>query len=684
MKENSGQDRKQKIRDKYKGTDASEIEIIPAKPTADFMESGGIRRVAAYVRVSTDNDEQTSSYELQKNYYTEYITGHPGWELVGIYADEGISGTSIAHRKGMLQMIEDCKAGKIDLIMTKSIARFARNIVDCLSVIDLLKNLEPPVGVQFEADNIYTLDNNGRMILTILASVAEEESHSKSVIMNWSIERRFRKGLFLTPELLGYDRDEDGDLIVNEDEAETVKAIYYLYLNGVSFSDIAELLKAYKRKTKQGSYEWSASTLAEIVANERHCGDIRAWKTFTPNFLTHKAKKNNGERTQFRRKNHHEAIVSRTVYEAANFLRASRAYAKKARPLPVLSVVDNGILRGYVPLDKDWTGFSTDEYQKASESVMSELEDTRQIEYKAGLDMSGYEVVRSQYFSTTQNPAMTIADGKLCFNTACLKKFENVEYVELLLNSVNRCIAVRPCDGNNPNAIHWGKLREGRWCALSKSCRGLAKTLFDIMDWDQDLKYRFRGDFIENDDQKVMLFQLDEPEMVKTENIVLPPKEAETDDRAEIAGRTVNENDRDALRWCIAKPDKRKSRKMSCRLFSELLYKEMDWSGDCRYKILGYRIEFEGEALYVFDLVAAEVFHECKKKQSADQQPTTVAEENTEEQPVNPRKGYYPDDIAGTFGMPVEQHRQESELRQMDGFVSVGMLTGMPGQQQNL
>lgn len=312
-------------------------------------------------------------------------------------------------------------------------------------------------------------------------------------------------------------------------------------MNGVSFSDIAELLKAYKRKTKQGSYEWSASTLAEIVANERHCGDIRAWKTFTPNFLTHKAKKNNGERTQFRRKNHHEAIVSRTVYEAANFLRASRAYAKKARPLPVLSVVDNGILRGYVPLDKDWTGFSTDEYQKASESVMSELEDTRQIEYKAGLDMRGYEVVRSQYFSTTQNPAMTIADGKLSFNTACLKKFENVEYVELLLNSVNRCIAVRPCDGNNPNAIHWGKLREGRWCALSKSCRGLAKTLFDIMDWDQDLKYRFRGDFIENDDQKVMLFQLDEPEMVKTENIVLPPKEAETDDRAEIAGRTVKQ-----------------------------------------------------------------------------------------------------------------------------------------------
>lgn len=145
-----------------------------------------------------------------------------------------------------------------------------------------------------------------------------------------------------------------------------------------------------------------------------------------------------------------------------------------------------------------------------------------------------------------------------------------------------------------------------------------------------------------------------------------------------------NENDKDALRWCVAKPDKRKSRKMSCRLFSELLYKEMGWASDCRYKILGYRIEFEGESLYVFDLVAAEVFHERKKKQSDEVIPTEASAENKDEvQPVNTRKGYYPDDIAGSFGVPVEQHRQESEVRQMDGYVSVGMLTGLPGQQQN-
>lgn len=291
-------DRKQRIRDRYRGVDTSELEVIPAKAVEGLGESTSIRRVAAYVRVSTDNDEQTSSYELQKNYYTDYIKAQPGWEFVGIYDDEGISGTSLAHRKGMQQLIEDCKAGKIDLILTKSIARFARNIVDCLSVIETLKNLDPPVGVKFEADNIYTLDSNGRMILTILASVAEEESHSKSIIMNWSIDRRFSRGLFLTPALLGYDQDEDGNLVVNQEEAQTVKVIYYLYLNGFSLKDIAELLTDYERKTKLGNTEWNPGTIAGIIANERHCGDVLARKTFTPNFLTHKAKKNNNDRTQ--------------------------------------------------------------------------------------------------------------------------------------------------------------------------------------------------------------------------------------------------------------------------------------------------------------------------------------------------------------------------------------------------
>lgn len=238
-------------------------------------------------------------------------------------------------------------------------------------------------------------------------------------------------------------------------------------------------------KTKLGNMEWNPSTIAGVLANERHCGDVLARKTYTPNFLTHKHKKNNNDRTQYRQRDHHEAIVSWEVFNAANHLRASRSFPKKNRTLPVLSVVDDGILHGYVPFDKDWTGFSVEEYREASESVM-------------------------------QNPAMTISNGKLRFNTACLKKFEDLEYVELLLNSVDRCIAIRPCEKNNPNAIRWGRLKEGRWCASTLGCRGLAKTLFDIMEWDEDLRYRFRGQFVEDGDNKLMLFELDEPEMIRS------------------------------------------------------------------------------------------------------------------------------------------------------------------------
>ena len=610
-------DRKQKIRDRYKGVDISELEVIPAKIIEDLETSSVIRRVAAYIRVSTDNDEQTSSYELQKNYYTDYIQAQPGWVFVGIYADEGISGTSLEHRKGMQQLIEDCKAGKIDLVLTKSIARFARNIVDCLSVIELLKNLNPPVGVKFEADNIYTLDSNGRMILTILASVAEEESHSKSIIMNWSIDRRFSRGLFLTPALLGYDKDEEGNLVINPEEAQTVKVIYYLYLNGYSLTEIATLLMEYSRKTKLGRVEWNPGTLAGVLANERHCGDVLARKTFTPNFLTHKSKKNNNDRTQYRQKNHHEAIVSREVFNAANHLRASRNYSKKNRPLPVLSVVEDGILRGYVPFDKDWTGFSAEEYREASESVMKEPDVTVTADVKKRLDLTGYEIVRVQYFSTMQNPAMTISNGRLRFNTACLKKFENVEYVELLLNSVERCIAIRPCDKNNPNAIRWGRLKEGRWCASTLGCRGLAKTLFDIMEWDEDLRYRFRGQFLEQGDNKMMLFAFDEPEMIKVEEIVLPPKENTEEDEGETVKKkiTVFRKTLEALEWpshyrflynrkmkqiavqaCgaeesgahrVGKPDESNSGEIKCMALVRMIYGDSGWDKKMSYRLIG-------------------------------------------------------------------------------------------------
>ena len=526
----SAEERKQKIRERYKGVDKDELEVIPAREIVSLKEDTSYKRVAAYCRVSTDDPNQTSSYELQKNHYEEYIKEHPGWELVGIYADEGISGTSLAHREEFHRMLDDCNAGKIDLIITKSISRFARNTVDSISTVRQLAQLKRPVGVLFETENLFTLNQTSEMILTVLSAAAQEESHTKSEIMNISIEHRFSRGIFLTPELLGYDKDEDGNLVINEDEAETVKVIYYLYLNGFSISEIADLLTEYGRKTKLGNTEWNPGSIMKIIQNERHCGDVLARKTWTPSYLNHKSKKNNNDRNQYRQRDHHEAIVSREVFNAANQLQASKGYAAKNRPLPVLSVVDDGVLKGYVPVDKDWTGFSAEEYQEASESVYRENAQTeRPAENGTRLNLSGYEIVRAQFFSSLSNPAMTISNGKMRFNTACLKKFGDEEYVELLLNTVERCIAIRPCSKDNPNAVRWGRLKDSRWSVSAISCRGLAKTLFDIMEWEEDTRYRFHGEYVGAGENKVLLFQLDEPEMIKTEEITLPPQEPEQD-----------------------------------------------------------------------------------------------------------------------------------------------------------
>lgn len=526
----SAEERKKKIRERYKGVDKDELEFIPAREIVSLKEDTSYKRVAAYCRVSTDDPNQTSSYELQKNHYEEYINEHPGWELVGIYADEGISGTSLAHREEFHRMLEDCKSGKIDLIITKSISRFARNTVDSISTVRQLAQLKRPVGVLFETENLFTLNQTSEMILTVLSAAAQEESHTKSEIMNISIEHRFSRGIFLTPELLGYDKDEDGNLVINPDEAETVKVIYYLYLNGFSISEIADLLTEYGRKTKLGNTEWNPGSITTIIQNERHCGDVLARKTWTPSYLNHKSKRNNNDRNQYRQRDHHEAIVSREVYNAANQLQASKGYAAKNRPLPVLSVVDDGVLKGYVPVDKDWTGFSAEEYQEVSESAYRENPQTERVaESGTHLNLSGYEVVRAQFFSTLSNPALTISNGKMRFNTACLKKFGDEEYVELLLNTVRRCIAIRPCSKDNPNAIRWGRLKDSRWSVSAISCRGLAKTLFDIMEWEEDTRYRFRGEYVGIGENKMLLFQLDEPEMIKKEEITLPPQRPEQD-----------------------------------------------------------------------------------------------------------------------------------------------------------
>lgn len=346
---------------------------------------------------------------------------------------------------------------------------------------------------------------------------------TKSEIMNISIEQRFSRGIFLTPKLLGYDIGEDGNLVINEEEAETVRLCYYLFLNGFPTAEIADILTQLKRKTKPGNIKWSSSSIVSLLRNERYCGDVLSRKTFTPNYLDHKAKKNRHDRNQYRQSDHHEAIVDRDIYNAAQKMLTAARYAKKGFPFPNLKVVDEGALKGFVSVNRSWTGFTGEDYEKASQSAYSDqtdINDTEKEERKdSGFDLSGYEIVRAQFFSTRLNPAMTISEGKVTFNTACLKKFENVEYVEILFNSVEKCIAVRPCDKDDINAVKWGTIRNGKWVVLPKSCKGFSEPLFDLMNWNDECKYRFRGQYSKENNEQILLFDLEEPEVIKHEII---------------------------------------------------------------------------------------------------------------------------------------------------------------------
>lgn len=534
----SAEERKEKIRARYKGVSKDELEFIPAKPVAELYDDESIMRVAAYCRVSTDDPNQTSSYELQRNHYEEYIKEHKNWVFVDVYADEGISGTSLQHRDSFNRMIADCYAGKIDFIITKSVSRFARNIVDCIKTVRDLKESKYGVGVFFETEGINTLKGSSEMMLAVLAASAQEESHTKSEIMNISIEQRFSRGIFLTPELLGFDKDEDGNLVVNPSEAETVKVIYNLYLNGYSQAEIANILMNMKRRTKLGRTKWSASTVSGIMRNERNAGDVIARKSFTPNYLDHKSKRNVNERNKYIQRGHHEAIVRRDVFNAANRMLDNKI---RQRALPILKVIDRGALKGFVPIDRLWDYADRDAFMKASEyAYKNKYKNTEINKHIDNLNLDGYQVVRGRYFANNYNPSMTISKDKISFNTACLKKFEDVTYVELLLNSVRKCIAIRPCSPDNPNAINWGVLKGEKWFARPKSCKGFAGALFDIMEWEEDTKYKFYGNYIEEDGEKLFVFELEEPIRMKQVQVEIPPTNPEnSDEESEVKYRTA-------------------------------------------------------------------------------------------------------------------------------------------------
>ena len=512
---------KEKVRKRMRvEIDPENYEYIPAKKPIDYYDNDVPQRVAIYVRVSTDDIRQTTSYELQKKYYEDFVRQHPNWTLVKIYADEGISGTSLKHRDAFNEMIDHCRAGQIDLIVTKSVSRFARNVMITIGMARELAQMKSPVGIFFESEAIFSLNDDSQMALTFQATMAEEESHTRSRSMETSLRMRLDNGIPLTPKLLGYTHDVDGNLIINPEEAKTVKLAFYMYLYGYTTQQIADTLIALERRSYLGNIKWTSSGVVQILRNERHCGDVLTRKTFTQDYRSHRQLKNRGDRPQSHYFNHHEGIVRRDDFIAVQRMLDNAKYGNRSI-LPELRVIESGILKGFVSINPRWAGFKEKEYYQASQSVYLTTEEeaaavasVQQIQLSAGdFDLRGFEVARSEFFDSQNRPYISFSEKLVKFSTACVKKFDTRTVIELLINPVEKKFAIRPTDKANKNGVVFSHISGGKPSPKPISTAAFRSTVYSLMGWNQEYKYRILGTLYEQGSELAYIFDAADSEV---------------------------------------------------------------------------------------------------------------------------------------------------------------------------
>lgn len=450
-----------------------EVQVIPAtKGVTPPGEDAPVKRVAAYCRVSTDEEAQSTSFDLQVKHYTEYIGAQENWVLAGIYADEGISGTQVKHREQFQKMIEDCEAGQIDMIITKSISRFARNTVDCLTTIRKLKGLKNPVEIYFEKERLSSLDEKTDMILNLMASIAQEESRSISANIRWAIKNRMKNGTQKIPTsgLLGYDTDEDGNMVIVAQEAEIVRTIYKSFVQGGHPGLIAVRLNALNLKTVYGN-EWSSSSVRKILRNEKYCGDVLMQKTITVDYLSHTSKINEGEAEQYYIADHHDPIVSREIWDRAQELLDKQSWQKwKRREQQRLMPVRSGLLKGFVSISSEWKAVSITRLVSASNKVLKDEattddkqsnaeeyndEESEENEMAENSVLEGFEVVELE--QSKGDSVLTLTSTNLKFNKATAVELGYPAFVRMLVNAATKQVAIQPCSEKTKNAVPFSK-----------------------------------------------------------------------------------------------------------------------------------------------------------------------------------------------------------------------------------
>lgn len=490
--------------------------FIPAAEKADIYSDGRRYRTCAYCRVSTDSEEQMSSFELQNEHYRNLAGKHPNWNLTHIYADEGISGTSLKNRDQFNEMLAACENGEYDLIVTKSVSRFARNLVDCISIVRRLKHLPSPVGVFFETDNLFTLSEDSELKLSLLATFAQEESVKKSESMIWSLRERFKNQRLLMPEPYGYSRKRNASgkyeltarLEIVEDEAVVVRFIYNAFLSGYTLQSICDILQSLGIPTKTGKDRWNVASVRYILSNERYCGNVITWKTFTADIFEHRKRRNLKDRDQYIYEKMHEPIVSVEKFETAQTLLENIRHG--ARTISPMNVIDVGVFKGYVPVNHHWINDDANVYFEASNTVDDQGK-TFSVK-KSSLshfDLGGFQVVRGTTLTfRAERPSVTISENRLSFNIECLRRFSDVAFVQLLIHPSERRIAIRPCSISDVYSIRWRIGRESTANGKIINTPYFSTALYRIMGWNPDFQYISRGTFLSQGKEKIIVFDV--------------------------------------------------------------------------------------------------------------------------------------------------------------------------------
>ena len=500
------------------------VTIYPAVPAeARRLASGQKMRAAAYVRVSTDSTSQETSLILQKEYYETYIQNKPDYEFAGIYEDDGITATSVEKRKGFLKMMDDCQAGKIDIILTKSISRFARNTGDLLYYVNMLNALNPPVEIYFETDRMSTFGTSGETIITLLGLFAQEESRAKSEAVTWAVDNLFAQGKYYAFPILGFDKEKgrENPLTINEEEAKTVRLCYAMTVMGYSFGEIAQTLNMFGLKSKLGNVRWKANGVIALLSNEKNAGDLRARKTVTINYKTHKSKKNEGEKDQYYATGHHEAIVPPLAYDIA--VRIIKNRNGNSKGIPLLKAVAEGALKGFVVVSKNVRGYLLDDYSETSYSVYEEDESTEISIFadKASIfDLRTYDIVSTISFDDRTKPSCSIKGNKIIFNSACRKAL-GTDKAEILFHPSKAILALRTTIGK-VSSEHINVVSIAKPVHLSH----FAPIALESARLAPEYRYRIYGTRRTKNGEYIMLFDLQNAEIIpsKKDTYILPDK----------------------------------------------------------------------------------------------------------------------------------------------------------------